>query len=620
LAGQQIVAQYKVLNRQILPALSADGLNLVGADELTEAQRQELISYFMTSVFPILTPLADDQTRPFPFLATDSLNLAVRLEKGDTERFAIVQVPGILNRVIAIPESAGQYILLEELIKTFIEELFVDYEIKNVSTFHILRDMELDIADDEGPNLLAEVQQKLFERERGAVIRLVYEKGMHKKALNRLVKVLGVPEERVYGVQGPADLGFLSDLVKFGTTATERFEPFVEYLDERLADERIFETIDEGDILLYHPYDSFTPVVNLIRQASKDPDVLAIKMTLYRVSGNSPIIKALSDAARAGKQVTALVEVKARFDEENNVHWAQELERQGVHVIYGLQGLKTHAKVALVVRREGDEIKRYVHMGTGNYNDATAHFYTDLGLMTTNAEIGLDVTTIFNILTGYSDPEYLNHVFMSPNGIRDALVDNLKEVQAAKKAGQNVKVRLKANSLSDMGMIEELVETAQAGVPIELIIRGITMVKPGLPDKTENLEVHSIVGRLLEHSRVYIFEIEGQRKVFLSSADLMSRNLDRRIELMFPILEEKLADRVVDDFDLMWSDNVKTRVLQPTGEWTKVNRRNHDALNAQLELLAASQRCTKQQEAEKERKLASQPKFQPINNPFQEND
>ncbi|MCM0582675.1 RNA degradosome polyphosphate kinase [Weissella diestrammenae] len=617
LAGEQINEQYHVLNRLIMPALKKDGLQLVLANELTVAQRQELLHYFQTSVLPILTPMADDQTRPFPFLATDTLNLAVKLRRKGQERFAIVQVPLILNRVIPIPESTNQYILLEELIKAFIEALFVGYSVEAVYHFHILRDMELDIADDEGPNLLAEVQQKLFERERGAVIRLVHEKGMTKKILTRLIKALHVHEERVYSVSGPVDLGYLSELVKYGQNDAERFTPFKGFLDERLADERIFEAIDAGDILLHHPYDSFTPVVNLIHQAAKDPDVLAIKMTLYRVSGNSPIIAALSDAARAGKQVTTLVEVKARFDEENNVHWAQELERQGVHVIYGLKGLKTHAKIALVVRREGDDIKRYVHMGTGNYNDVTAHFYTDMGLLTTNAEIGLDVAAVFNVLTGYSDPDYFNHVYMSPDGIRDALVDQLQAVKKAHQNGQSVKVRLKTNSLSDLKMIDEIVATSQSGVPVEMIVRGISMVEPGVAGKTENLAIHSIVGRLLEHSRIYIFEIAGQQQVFLSSADLMSRNLDRRIELMFPILDEALAAQVVADFDLMWSDNVKTRVLQVDGTWKKVNRRNVAAIDAQEQLIQQSLERQKNQKRAYVDQLNNQTQFQPMNNPFQ---
>ncbi|MDR3190789.1 MAG: RNA degradosome polyphosphate kinase [Lactobacillaceae bacterium] len=615
LAGKQTKEQYQVLNRMILPALADDGLNLVCAAELTEPQRQELAPFFSTSVFPILTPMADDKTRPFPFLATDSLNLAARLERDGEERLAIVQVPDILDRVIAIPEFPGQYILLEELISAFIADLFIGFTVKSVSSFHILRDMELDIADDEGPNMLEEVQQKLFERERGAVIRLVHEKGMSKKVLNRLIDALDISTERVYAVNGPVDLSFLSSLVKFGQDKSAKFAPFEEYMDERLGDERIFKAISENDVLLHHPYDSFKPVVNLIQQAAKDENVLAIKMTLYRVSGNSPIIRALGEAARDGKQVTVLVEVKARFDEENNVHWAQELERQGVHVIYGLKGLKTHAKVALVVRREEDDIKRYVHLGTGNYNDVTAHFYTDMGLLTTDAEIGLDVASVFNVLTGYSDPDYFYHLYMSPDGIRDALIDRIKELRKAVKNGHQVKIRFKANSLSDTPVIDELIAASKDGVPVQLVIRGITMMKPGLVNVTENIEIHSLVGRLLEHSRIYIFELDGVREVFLSSADLMTRNLSHRIELMFPILSEELSERVVQVFDTIWNDNVKSRVLQSDDEWDRVNRRNTDSINAQEFFIAEAQAKVKAQK-QAQKQVDNQPKFEPMNHPF----
>ncbi|GAK30012.1 polyphosphate kinase [Weissella oryzae SG25] len=615
LAEKQIAAQYKLLKKAILPALADEKLTLLTANELSEAQKSELAAYFHTSVFPILTPMADDQTRPFPFLASESINLAVRLEKTGQGRLAIVQVPDILPRVIAIPESSGQYILLEELIKTFIDELFLGHTVKAVSAFHILRDMELDVADDDGPNMLAEVQQRLFERERGVVIRLVHEKGMTKKVVERLAAALGISQNRLYSVDGPVDLSFLADLVKFGQNPAARFIPFKEYMDDRLSVQNIFETIAEDDVLLHHPYDSFQPVLNLIQGAAADANVLAIKMTLYRVSGNSPIIKALGDAARAGKQVTALVEVKARFDEENNVHWAQELEEQGVHVIYGLKGLKVHAKATLIVRNEGDDIKRYVHLGTGNYNDTTAHFYTDLGLLTTNADIGRDVASVFNVLTGYSDPDYFNELYMSPDGIREALIERLERARLAAKRGQNVKVRFKANSLSDKLIMDELFKASADGVPLELIIRGITMLKPGLPKVSEYIAVHSIVGRFLEHSRIYIFEIDGQQEVFLSSADLMSRNLSRRIELMFPILDNDLAKRVVTIFDQLWEDNIKTRVLQSDDTWVKQNRRNTEALNAQAEFIEQS--LAKSALQSEQQKLSSvRNAFEPMNRPL----
>lgn len=611
LAEQQVKAQYKLLNKEILPALNKDGLTVLSAKELTNQQKSELAPYFHTSVFPILTPMADDQTRPFPFLASESINLVVRLERSGQERLAIVQVPAILPRVVAIPESAGQFILLEELIKAFIDELFLGHTVKGVSSFHILRDMELDVADDDAPNMLAEVQQRLFERERGMVIRLVHEQGMTKRVVERLAVALGISQNRLYRVDGPVDLSFLSEMVKFGKDKDARFEPFEEYLDERLSDQRIFEAIAEGDILLHHPFDSFQPVVNLIQQAALDQNVLAIKMTLYRVSGNSPIIKALGAAARAGKQVTALVEVKARFDEENNVHWAKELEEQGVHVTYGLKGLKVHAKATLIVRSEGDDIKRYVHLATGNYNDTTAHFYTDLGLLTTNAELGRDVASVFNVLTGYSDPDYFNALYMSPDGIRDALIERLELARKAVKKGHQVKVRFKANSLSDKAMIDEIFKASADGVNVEMIIRGITMMKPNVPKISERVEIHSIVGRFLEHSRIYIFEIDGKQEVFLSSADLMSRNLSRRVELMFPILDEALAKRVVEIFDQLWADNVKTRVLQSNDGWLKINRRNTETVNAQERFIDES-RTKIMRQREQQKLTNAKSAFEPV--------
>ena len=443
------------------------------------------------------------------------------------------------------------------------------------------------------------------------VIRLVHEQGMTKRVVERLAVALGISQNRLYRVDGPVDLSFLSELVKFGKDKDARFEPFEEYLDERLSDQRIFEAIAEGDILLHHPFDSFQPVVNLIQQAALDQNVLAIKMTLYRVSGNSPIIKALGAAARAGKQVTALVEVKARFDEENNVHWAKELEEQGVHVTYGLKGLKVHAKATLIVRSEGDDIKRYVHLATGNYNDTTAHFYTDLGLLTTNAELGRDVASVFNVLTGYSDPDYFNALYMSPDGIRDALIERLELARKAVKKGQQVKVRFKANSLSDKAMIDEIFKASADGVNVEMIIRGITMMKPNVPKISERVEIHSIVGRFLEHSRIYIFEIDGKQEVFLSSADLMSRNLSRRVELMFPILDEALAKRVVEIFDQLWADNVKTRVLQSNDGWLKINRRNTETVNAQERFIDES-RTKIMRQREQQKLTNAKSAFEPV--------
>ena len=416
-------------------------------------------------------------------------------------------------------------------------------------------------------------------------------------------------------VNGPIDLSFLTVWLKFIQEPNLKFPLFKGYNNPNLAPDKLFNSIKNQDYLLHHPYDSFRPVIEFIQTAAKDDQVIAIKMTLYRVSGKSPIIKALSEAAQHGKQVTVLVEIKARFDEENNVHWARELERQGVHVVYGLRGLKTHAKVVLVVRREDDTIRRYVHLGTGNYNDVTANFYTDLGLFTSDSELGADVASIFNILTGYSDPGYFHQLHMSPDGIREFIYEQIDNEIANAKAGKTAGIKMKFNSLSDERMIRHLYQASQAGVKVSLIIRGITMLKVGIPEVSETIEVHSIVGRFLEHSRIYSFENDGNPKVYLSSADLMTRNLDRRVELLFPLKNDRLRDKVLSIFQTMWQDNVKTRVLQPNGSFEKKDRRGVMALDAQETFIQDSLVQQKNQ-VKQDKLMATKQRFEPLNNPF----
>ena len=416
-------------------------------------------------------------------------------------------------------------------------------------------------------------------------------------------------------VNGPIDLTFLNVWLKFIHAPDLKFPPFKGYNNPNLAPDKLFNSIKHQDYLLHHPYDSFKPVIEFIQTAAKDDQVLAIKMTLYRVSGKSPIVKALGEAAQRGKQVTVLVEIKARFDEENNVHWARELERQGVHVVYGLRGLKTHAKVVLVVRREDDTIRRYVHLGTGNYNDVTANFYTDLGLLTSDSELGADVASIFNILTGYSDPGYFHQLHMSPDGIREFIYEQIDNEIANAKAGKAAGIKMKFNSLSDERMIRHLYQASQAGVKVSLIIRGITMLKVGIPEVSETIEVHSIVGRFLEHSRIYSFENDGNPKVYLSSADLMTRNLDRRVELLFPLKNDRLRDKVLSIFQTMWHDNVKTRVLQQNGSFEKKDRRGVMALDAQ-EMFTQDILVQQNNQMKQEQLAATKQRFEPLNNPF----
>lgn len=618
IAGQQIRDQYQVLTRSLLPALKREGLTLLKPEQLSKTQHNFLKHFFEQEILPVLTPMAVDSTRPFPFLANDTLNIGVRLKKSGekSEKYlAFLQVPETFTRVIALPEEQ-QAILLEDVVQMFLAALFPGYTIKESMAFHILRDMELDVADDEDtPNILQEVQSKLQERERGRIIRVILSSTASKAFTAKLVKLLHVDEQRVYAVNGPIDLTFLNVWLKNNVNAQLKFLPFKGFNNPDLAPSRIFESIRAKDYLLHHPYDSFQSVLSFIQTAAQDDQVLAIKMTLYRVSGKSPIIKALGLAAQRGKQVTVLVEIKARFDEENNVHWARELEKQGVHVVYGLRGLKTHAKVTLIVRREEGDIRRYIHLGTGNYNDVTANFYTDLGLLTSDAELGADVASIFNILTGYSDPGYFHQLHMSPDGIREFIYEQIDREIANAKAGKPAGIKMKFNSLSDERMVKHLYEASHAGVPIHLIVRGITILKVGISDVSETISVHSIVGRFLEHSRIYSFENDGNPKVYLSSADLMTRNLDRRVELLFPLKDDKLRDKVLEIFETMWQDNVKTRVLQADGQYEKKDRRGVARLNAQETFIEAAVRQT-DQELKQQKLTEMTQRFEPLNNPF----
>lgn len=618
IAGQQIRDQYQVLTRSLLPALKREGLTLLKPEQLSKTQHNFLKHFFEQEILPVLTPMAVDSTRPFPFLANDTLNIGVRLKKSGekSEKYlAFLQVPETFTRVIALPEEQ-QAILLEDVVQMFLAALFPGYTIKESMVFHILRDMELDVADDEDtPNILQEVQSKLQERERGRIIRVILSSTASKAFTAKLVKLLHVDEQRVYAVNGPIDLTFLNVWLKNNVNAQLKFLPFKGFNNPDLAPSRIFESIRAKDYLLHHPYDSFQSVLSFIQTAAQDDQVLAIKMTLYRVSGKSPIIKALGLAAQRGKQVTVLVEIKARFDEENNVHWARELEKQGVHVVYGLRGLKTHVKVTLIVRREEGDIRRYIHLGTGNYNDVTANFYTDLGLLTSDAELGADVASIFNILTGYSDPGYFHQLHMSPDGIREFIYEQINREIANAKAGKPAGIKMKFNSLSDERMVKHLYEASHAGVPIHLIVRGITILKVGISDVSETISVHSIVGRFLEHSRIYSFENDGNPKVYLSSADLMTRNLDRRVELLFPLKDDKLRDKVLEIFETMWQDNVKTRVLQADGQYEKKDRRGVARLNAQETFIEAAVRQT-DQELKQQKLTEMTQRFEPLNNPF----
>jgi len=446
----------------------------------------------------------------------------------------------------------------------------------------VIRDLDLDVAEEDTSDLLKEVQKQLKMRERGKVMRLEVEKSMSKHQRTRLSKALGSTESSLYVVNGPLNLTFLSKLVKAVTGHDDlNYPKYHAYYPAVYREKSIFDLIKDHDILMQYPYDDFQPVVDFIHEAAEDKNVLAIKMTLYRVSADSPIIKYLGQAAQNGKQVTVLVEVKARFDEENNVHWAKKLEEMGCHVIYGLIGLKTHCKLALVVRRENEGIKRYMHMGTGNYNDVTAHFYTDLGLFTADTDMGIDASNIFNMLSGYSEPPYFHKLHISPDGIRDFINEKLDAEIAIAKAGRPALVKMKMNSLSDPQIISKLYEASHAGVKIQLIVRGICCLKTGIKGISDNIELHSIIGRLLEHSRIYYFSNDGEPQIYLSSADMMTRNLNRRVELLFPLLQPEISKRAMAIFETMWHDTVKTRILQPDDTFLKCDRRGLPSLDSQ---------------------------------------
>lgn len=587
--------QYRTLTRSLLPQLADRGVHLLAAGELSDEQLDFIDDYFHRELYPILTPLAVDVSRPFPFLANNSLNMAVRLQRegqnaGKGRSFATVQIPSGVPRVVHLPGSRLNFILIEEIIRHFIGELFVGAEIRETAMFRVTRDMGLDVDEEDASDLMKEIQTQLKKRERGRVMRLEIDASMTKGLERYLLKQMDIESHNVYPISGPIDLTFLKQLVKnIGDRIGEKYPDATPYFSPTFTDRNIFDIIRERDVFLHLPYDSFTPVVEFIHQAAVDPQVLAVKMTLYRVSSKSPIIKWLKQAADNGKQVTVLVELKARFDEENNVHWAKELERAGCHVIYGLVGLKTHCKLALVVRREEDGMRRYMHMATGNYNDVTARFYTDMGLFTANPEIGADASNIFNMLSGFSEPPYFHKLVISPLRIRDFLSERIDDEIEAAKAGRKAFINMKMNSLSDPHMIKKLYAASAAGVKVHLIVRGICNLKVGIPGVSDNIEVHSIVGRFLEHSRIYHFYNDGDDQLFLSSADLMTRNLSRRVEVLFPILQDDIRDQILEIFDLMWADNAKTRVLQPDASWERLDRRGRTPLNVQEYLLDHAQ-------------------------------
>ena len=586
-----VETQYNTYNRSLLPALNKVGLHVVEKHEdLTKEQKEYVDRYFEESVYPVLTPMAMDSARPFPLIRNKTLNIGALISKKDKKgreelEFATVQVPSVLPRIVMLPEDKKGntvVILLEQVIERNIGKLFLSNEVACTCPYRIMRNADLTIDEDEAADLLKEIQKQLKKRQWGEVIRLEVEDKMDERLLNILKMEFEIKEEDIFQINGPLDLTFLMKMYGMDGFEEYRNKPYTPALvPAMMTDEDIFTQIRRGDILLHHPFMTFQPVVDFVRQAAKDPDVLAIKQTLYRVSGNSPIIAALAQAAENGKQVTVLVELKARFDEENNIVWAKMLEKAGCHVIYGLLGLKTHSKITLVVRREENGIRRYVHLGTGNYNDSTAKLYTDCGILTCSARIGEDATAVFNMLSGYSEPRTWNKLVVAPIWMRDRFLHQIEMEREYALKGRKARIVAKMNSLCDRDIIAALYAASAAGVKIDLIVRGICCLKVGIPGISDNITVRSIVGNFLEHSRIFYFYSDGREEVFMGSADWMPRNLDKRVEIVFPVEDERLKEEVKHILEIQLADNVKAHVLQPDGRYEKIDKRGKVLLNSQ---------------------------------------
>lgn len=589
-AHEQVRTQTKSLIA-LMAEMDAVKLHFRRVKDLSELGKDWLEEYYREVVFPVLTPMAVDASRPFPFLANKTLNLAVELIKADGEHsMGLIQVPSVLDRIVEVePEGKRTFVFLEDIIASHCHDLFKGCHILDMVSFRVTRDSDLDLEEDDSVDLMKEVEESLRKRKRGAAVRLEIFKTNNNRIKKFLEENLDVTEMEVYEINGPLDPTCFFKFIGMKGMWPWLYEPFVPQRPLELPnDSDLFAAIRENDILLHHPYESFDPVVKLVSDAADDPQVLAIKQTLYRVSGNSPIVAALARAAENGKQVTVLVELKARFDEENNILWARRLEKAGCHVIYGLVGLKTHAKIILIVRKEDNGIKRYLHLGTGNYNDSTAKLYTDLGLMTANDEFGSDASAFFNLLSGYSEPPVWNKLVMAPLGLREkiyALIDN--EIAMAR-SGREGHIIAKMNSLIDQPVIQKLYEASAAGVHIDLIVRGICGLRTGIEGISDNITVRSIVGRQLEHSRIFWFANGGEEQLYLSSADWMPRNLNDRVELFFPVETEEHIHRIKALLDLYLRDNVGAHMMQSNGSYRRV-RNKLEPVSAQSTLYEMAQ-------------------------------
>lgn len=585
--------QTEVYRHLIYDLLPQHNVHIADMKDLNSTQKAFINEMFAETIFPVLTPVAVDAYRAFPTLLGKTLNLLVLLEQDESdlesrEKVAIVQVPSVLDRYIKVPTEEGKtvVVLLEDVIVAHIEKLFYGYSVKSAQAFRLTRNADLTIHEEGARDLLVEIEKELKKRKWGVGSRLEVRVGeMNEEVLLYLLDEFEIEENDVFHIDGPLDLTFMFSFVKGIAVGREHleYESFIPQppLDLQ-SDENIFEKALTQDIFFHHPYESFAPIVDFISEAAVNPNVLAIKQTLYRVSGNSPIIQALKLAAENGKQVTVLVELKARFDEENNVHWAKQLEQAGCLVIYGMNNLKTHSKITLVVSRRNGKIERFVHLGTGNYNDATAKIYTDMGIITTDKEFGIDATNFFNYLSGYTEKPTFNHLVVAPFDIRDEFIRLMDEEIACHKKYGNGFIRAKMNSLTDKDLMMKLYDASIAGVKVELIIRGICCIRPGIPGISENITVTSIVGRFLEHSRIYWFHHNGENRVYLSSADMMTRNMIKRVEILFPVYANEAKTRIIDIMNTQLMDTAKARIQDSNGKYHyKDFDRSEDPLNSQ---------------------------------------
>jgi polyphosphate kinase len=588
------VAQSACLKREIIPELYRNGIAILEYADLTDTQRSALDEYFDKSIAPILTPQAVDPTHPFPYISGGSLNIAAfitpdlrkrvakRFESFGSEFFIRVKIPSSLPRFVPVGDDKSKFVFVEDIIRTNMYKLAPNATGENCHFFRIMRDADIDLREAEARDLLETMEENLKERRFGEVSRLEHSDAMPVKMVEYLTGSLSIDPDDVYSVDGPLSLSDFWSIVGLNRPDLKEIPIRVRQHESLIEGDSIFDVIKRGDVLLHHPYVPYSIVTDMISEAAEDPDVLAIKMCLYRIGSDSPIAPQLIKAAENGKQVTALIEIKARFDEANNIEWGKRLEEAGVHVVYGLLGLKTHAKTTLIVRHEGDELQRYVHVATGNYNPATSTVYTDLGLLTADAEIGADVHDLFNYLTVYTEPETINTLLIAPLNLRERMMELIEREALHARSGRRARITAKLNRIADNDIVNALYDASNAGVEIDLIVRGICTLRPGVPGLSENIRVRSIVGRLLEHSRVYCFENGGNSEVYIGSSDWMPRNLDRRVEVLTPVKNSKIRDYLKGEYlEAYLKDNVKARELQTDGSYVRAGGED-EPFNSQI--------------------------------------